>query len=83
MKLVRNYPVCDGCIHSELFKCTKFNEKCPSFMFGEKRYQTACLSCLNDDSYEFGLPSEEKNDSNSNLHNIGIVINKLGKRIYT
>ena len=64
MKLVRNYPVCDGCIHSELFKCKKFNEKCPSFMFGEKRYQTACLSCLNDDSYEFGLKTEEENGSN-------------------
>lgn len=32
---------------------------------------------------EIGCDFIRVNDSNSNLHNIGIVINKLGKRIYT
>ncbi len=54
MRLVRGYPVCENCIHTSLHKCMKFNEPCPSFNFDGARYQTACYSCLGDDSYEFG-----------------------------
>lgn len=63
MRTVRGYPVCEGCIHSSLFFCNKFNQKCPSFSFDTKRYQVACLDCLNNDSYEYGIKKEEKNNS--------------------
>lgn len=62
MKIVKGYPVCAGCKYSSLHKCTKFNEPCPSFCFGTDRYQTCCLSCLNEDSYEFGIPEKVNED---------------------
>lgn len=69
MRLVHNYPVCEGCIHSSLFKCNKFNEPCPSFSFGTSRYQVACFSCLSNDSYEFGIKApKEKNQKIAYFH---------------
>ena len=58
MKNVKGYPVCDGCKYSSLHHCNKFNEACPSFCFGTSRYQVACLACIDEDGYEFGLKEE-------------------------
>lgn len=60
MNLVRNYPVCEGCIHSSLLHCNKFNKECLSVSFGVDRHQLVCLDCLNEDSYEFGYTEEKK-----------------------
>ena len=60
MNLVRNYPVCEGCIHSSLLHCNKFNKECLSVSFGVDRHQLVCLDCLNEASYEFGYTAEKQ-----------------------
>lgn len=64
MKTVRGYAVCDGCKHSQLHYCNKFNEPCPGVMFGTKKYQLICSSCSINDSYSFGN-SDLSNKSSS------------------
>lgn len=55
-KIIRGYPVCEGCKFSHLLKCAKYNESCTSFNFNGCRYQVACLKCLQNDGYEEGTP---------------------------
>lgn len=82
MKTVKGYPVCTGCVYTSLHKCTKFNEPCPSFCFGAERHQTCCLSCLNNDSYEFGIPPvPEAPDKIAYFHVPGTENFKLFKSI--
>lgn len=59
MKTVRGYAVCDGCKYSQFHFCTKFNEACPSVMFGAKQYQFICSACKQNDGYEFGILNTE------------------------
>ena len=62
MKYVRDYPVCDGCKHSSLMHCNKFNEDCNSFFFHPNRYQIPCEACLLTEGfgYEYGLPEKKE-----------------------
>ena len=67
MKQILGYPVCKGCKHSSLHFCNKFNKTCLSVSLNANRTNLPCTDCLENDSYEEGLPEIKTKDFNKKI----------------